>query len=162
MQKRKMVARARPLMENTPTAIVISTSVQADCFFRGILIDIILDAILADVGREGACVADSARVGPLQRHRKLAHIDGVTRSDSAEHRRANSQSAEIGHPLAVCGGGRVVILGKTGRNETAAGDLVPVVKPDALEALNHDLGRSLVFSSYPHDEQAVVYRVDHA
>src|ERR1043165_8544237 len=105
MQNRKIVAKARPLIEKTPTATIASTSVQADLLLGSLdLIYIVLDTILGYVSGDGPGVGNPPGVGPLHRNRKLAHVRRVTRiAATVKDRITDAELPEISHALAVGG-----------------------------------------------------------
>src|ERR1043166_1664063 len=161
MQKRKMVARAKPLMEKTPTPTVISASVQPDLDLRLDLIYIVLDAVFGDVGCDGSRMGDAAGIGPLQRHRELAHVSGVAGCAAAEGRVAYPELTVINDALGVRAIARIVGFGEAGGNKVRCGNLVPIVEPDAFQPLHHHLSRALLLPGDAHHQQAVIDGAHH-
>src|SRR5579884_3882268 len=125
MQNMKIVAKARPLIEKTPTAIIISTRVQPRRRLAA-LVNIVLDSIQSHVGAQGAGMRKPAGIGPSQADGKLAKAVLVIRGRADEIRDGNGHGAVIGS--AGLGRSLVVNRRKSRRDEAVVGNLVPVIK----------------------------------
>src|SRR5438270_9644917 len=155
----KMLARARPEMEKTAIATIISMRVYATCGRWADLIDIVLHAVSGDIGAQRTVVIDSAGGSPLESDGELAHVGRVRGANRAV---ADRHSAVISYTLLIGAALGVIDIGESGGDIAGGGDLGPIVKADAFELFEHDLGGAGVFARQAHHEHAVIYGADDA
>src|SRR5438876_45130 len=115
MLKTKMVLKARPAMEKTATATIISTRVQAANRLTNGLIDIILDPIAGDECGGSAGMRDAA-VGPVHGHIHQDQVCTYGRSADIGGAPGGNRSI-IGDALVPGGRLRIVNSGEGRRNE---------------------------------------------
>src|ERR1041385_6840440 len=154
-----------PLMVKMATPTSISVKVQARVRKDRDLINIILEPVAGDISNEASSAVDRACL-PVQRNGDLTHIRGVS-GGSADApacgigERSDIQSSAIPDALLAGGGLGVVDVNKIRWDEAVGIDLVPVVKSQGLDLLEHDLSSALILTGHLHDKKSVRQRGNH-
>src|SRR5688572_24186766 len=116
---------ARPVIEKTPTATIISTRVWPRRLGFDGLINIVLHAVLGDVGGESPGARELARRGPRQGHSDLSHLVAVV--GRVVRKWSDGKCAVIRDAIGTCGRLRIVLGGECCRDKAVGVDLRPAV-----------------------------------